>query len=290
MRVALATLATALAARGARGAAAGAACAPPLPAGYSLEHVQLFVRHGDRTPITPSLERAFWLAKLPSASRLAEIQAGTDRVDSSGPRDRGFSHSASGDGVYGTLTARGIEQMRETGVALRAELIDTPDAPLLGPTLSLAQLAVHSTDFPRTIESTQARAAPLRRRARCGSQAAPPARTRAPRRVRGLARRLGRRRARGSAACVWWRARALTRRRLTCRFARAHTAPAHTAPRVGLASAAGLFAASAGAGAAARAVPARDAPRRRAHPHQRLRVRTPDPRPGAETHARAGRA
>jgi hypothetical protein len=200
---------------------------PPLPPGHELVQLAMLVRHGDRSPLTPTLSREFWRTKLPRLEELRRIARGTrvvrfDRaVDTAadvthrgegaeegedeeqregekpggagqGVRREGgngarFAHSAVGDGVFGTLTQLGLAQMERLGQALRAELIEgaipdeqqpaaliraagqqeagrRPERPRRSRALLSAQpvaseLALYSTDFPRTIQSLQVRLA-----------------------------------------------------------------------------------------------------------------------------------
>lgn len=115
--------------------------------GLELRQLQVIHRHGDRTPITPLADRKFWQGVLPSQEERDGIEAGTNTL-----RVEGFvPHPAAGDGVFGTLTARGLEQMRLGGANLRDMYPD-----FLPKAASREEVIVYSTDFPRTIQSVQA--------------------------------------------------------------------------------------------------------------------------------------
>lgn len=114
-----------------------------------LRQLQVIHRHGDRTPITPLADRAFWSSVLPSEAELASLEDGTTvlRLSDSKP------HPASGDGLFGTLSLRGVRMMREVGAELRRTYPSLlhEDLPL-----SADDVRVHCTDFPRTVQSVQA--------------------------------------------------------------------------------------------------------------------------------------
>jgi hypothetical protein len=113
-----------------------------------LRQLQVIHRHGDRTPITPLADRAFWSSVLPSEAELTSLEDGTTVLRPSGS----VPHPAAGDGLFGTLSLRGVQMMREVGAELRRKypslLQDLP--------LSADDMCVHSTDFPRTVQSVQA--------------------------------------------------------------------------------------------------------------------------------------
>ena len=114
-----------------------------------LRHLQVVHRHGDRTPITPLADKEYWTGIIPSKSELDRLAIGTTVVRT----DAGANtpHPAQGDGVFGTLTHRGVEMMREGGVRIREQYPDfIPQSP------SPDAVRVHSTDFPRTLHSVQA--------------------------------------------------------------------------------------------------------------------------------------
>ena len=153
----------------------------PMPCGARLVALTVVTRHGDRSPLTPALSREFWRGTLPSSAELQELAAGTvvhrDPPEAGAPAaPRRAVHSAVGDGVFGTLTRRGVEQMRALGGSLRAELLaprlltaasrgcgvgpggasaGAAERGFISAHLEPAQLALFSTDFPRTIQSLQ---------------------------------------------------------------------------------------------------------------------------------------
>ena len=114
-----------------------------------LRQLQIIHRHGDRTPITPLADRAFWSRVLPSEKELASLEDGTTVLRSPGS----VPHPAAGDGLFGTLSLRGVQMMREAGAELHRTYpsLLPKDVPL-----SADEMRVHSTDFPRTVQSVQA--------------------------------------------------------------------------------------------------------------------------------------
>ena len=114
-----------------------------------LRQLQVIHRHGDRTPITPLADRAFWSSVLPSEAELASLEDGTTVLRPSDSKP----HPASGDGLFGTLSLRGVRMMREVGAELRRTYPSLlhEDLPL-----SADDVRVHCTDFPRTVQSVQA--------------------------------------------------------------------------------------------------------------------------------------
>ena len=126
-------------------ASAAAATAESL----QLRQLQVIHRHGDRTPITPLADRAFWSSILPSEAELTSLEDGTTVLRPSGS----VPHPAAGDGLFGTLSLRGVQMMREVGAELRRTYPSLlhEDLPL-----SADDIRVHSTDFPRTVQSVQA--------------------------------------------------------------------------------------------------------------------------------------
>lgn len=145
-----------------------------------LVRVQIVHRHGDRTPITPLRDEAFWRSTLPSAEMLERLGEGTTVVRGDGAA---ATHAAGGRGAFGQLTTLGVLQMVELGERLREELFfreneddDVPKneddveiveqdgvafalprrRPLLRRSDDVsATLRVWSTDFPRTLQSVR---------------------------------------------------------------------------------------------------------------------------------------
>ncbi|KAL3903395.1 MAG: hypothetical protein SGILL_010463, partial [Bacillariaceae sp.] len=139
---------------------------------YRTLQVQLIHRHGDRTPITPLKDEAFWASKLVPQEMLEQVSKGTriihhDSTPGSGKDDavKTERHVAHGRGPFGKLTRMGLLQMVEVGTRLKEELetksvwasdklISSPDHPdqfQLSPT----DIKIYSTDFDRTIQSVQ---------------------------------------------------------------------------------------------------------------------------------------
>jgi Histidine phosphatase superfamily (branch 2) len=133
-----------------------------------LLHVQIVHRHGDRTPITPLLDEAFWQSQVVPDETLRKIGSGTRvvRDETAQPNN----HGARGRGPFGQLTKLGLLQMVEVGTAIRdrytgsSETDDESDSDsdsyqrkLWTPARPLHpnHIKVYSTDFARTIQSVQ---------------------------------------------------------------------------------------------------------------------------------------
>ena len=108
--------------------------------------VQVVHRHGDRSPITPLADREFWINQRPSEFDLAAASEMT-REERDGDVE---AHPAAGDGVFGTLTARGLAQMQTVGEDLRARYSQYD---LIPEEYDGRLVKCYSTDFPRTIQS-----------------------------------------------------------------------------------------------------------------------------------------
>ena len=109
--------------------------------------VQIVHRHGDRTPITPLRDVAYWESQLPRpevldriafGTRLVRGGGGTTEDDDDGDGDgndgvggirtarkttTGQAHGAAGRGPFGQLTSLGLLQMVELGGRIREELL-----------------------------------------------------------------------------------------------------------------------------------------------------------------------
>lgn len=149
---------------------------------YKLIQVQIIHRHGDRTPITPMMDRDYWQETLPSPDLLSKLSQGTRIVLGSERKkeedDHGgvLSHAAGGIGPFGKLTKLGLLQMVQLGSRIRDELhhdVDDNDddedkekdrvddkmiARLFTHTdpIHPSKVKIKSTNFPRTIQSVQA--------------------------------------------------------------------------------------------------------------------------------------
>ena len=91
-----------------------------------LVQVQVVHRHGDRTPITPMKDEAYWRSNLPEAHVLEGIARGTNLRRDGGGADcqQGQNpHAAGGRGPFGQLTSLGLLQMISLGGRLREELV-----------------------------------------------------------------------------------------------------------------------------------------------------------------------
>ena len=164
-------------------AASDAAPAPPQRRRLlqRLVQVQVVHRHGDRTPITPMKDEAYWRSNLPEAHVLEGIARGTNLRRDGGGADcqQGQNpHAAGGRGPFGQLTSLGLLQMISLGGRLREELVHSGQGQGqggeehqraaesrgdklfdadggAGVNLHPSRIAVTSTDFPRTIQSVQ---------------------------------------------------------------------------------------------------------------------------------------
>jgi Histidine phosphatase superfamily (branch 2) len=129
--------------------------------------VQIVHRHGDRSPITPLKDEAFWSKQLISPVTLEKIATNTKVIEPANADDR---HVANGRGVFGKLTELGLLQMVKLGGQLKEQLegseneqtIDTETGLSIYPyifhenrPLSAQNIRVFSTNFQRTIQSVQ---------------------------------------------------------------------------------------------------------------------------------------
>lgn len=142
------------------------------PKRLELLQLQVIHRHGDRTPITPTNDESFWEKTLPSPDVLNRISHGTVFIRD-GDEKKSTSHSAGGNGAFGQLTTLGLMQLVELGSKLRSELHSTNDEKVIPETkndnyvienqglfssskpMRPQDIRVHSTNFPRTIQSVQ---------------------------------------------------------------------------------------------------------------------------------------
>ena len=85
--------------------------------------VHIVHRHGDRTPITPLKDEAFWGSSLPQQAVLDKIASNTKII-----RDEVVHHKAGGSGVFGKLTQMGLFQMVDLGSTLLDELCSSEPA------------------------------------------------------------------------------------------------------------------------------------------------------------------
>jgi acid phosphatase len=108
---------------------------------YRLRQVQIIHRHGDRTPITPLKDEAYWSQLLIPPNILQKIAQGTTVQ-----REKITTHVAGGRGPFGQLTSLGLLQMVQVGTTLRERFEEL---------LTSDNIRVFSTDFPRTIQSVQ---------------------------------------------------------------------------------------------------------------------------------------
>jgi len=116
--------------------------------------VQIVHRHGDRSPITPLKDEAYWQSQLIKDTTLQKIAENTRLIEADEPN----THTAGGRGPFGKLSDLGLLQMVQVGTNLREQLVGenrethifTPDRPL-----QPSNIRIFSTNFPRTIQSVQ---------------------------------------------------------------------------------------------------------------------------------------
>lgn len=152
---------------------------PPLRKTFQLIQVQIIHRHGDRTPITPMVERDFWTGTLPSQELLDKVAENT-KIIRDYDNSNSHPHAAGGIGPFGKLTQLGLLQMIKLGEQIRSSLyldenyIDHESEEVhtidnygnvhlyrgclftKSKPIHPSKVKVTSTDFPRTIQSVQA--------------------------------------------------------------------------------------------------------------------------------------
>lgn len=143
-----------------RGAAVPFLTAPPPRArpDAKLAFVQLLTRHGDRTSINPlPMEtREQWSKLLPSSDACASMTASA----APHPPNPALLDAKREAAWHGQLTTKGVDQMRDTGAALREWLVEREGVSVLPPTLEEAvasgAVRIRSTSTRRTVQSAQA--------------------------------------------------------------------------------------------------------------------------------------
>lgn len=132
---------------------------------YQRIQVQIVHRHGDRSPITPMKDEAYWQSILVEEKTKQKIAENTHLIQT----DTANTHPAGGRGPFGKLSRLGLLQMVEVGSSLRERLVGENDKPIdegngrllwphiFSPTKPLDpdNLRVISTNFHRTIQSVQ---------------------------------------------------------------------------------------------------------------------------------------
>ena len=139
---------------------------PKPPTTLFRRAVHLVHRHGDRTPITPLKNEAYWTTQLIPNETLTEIAKNTQLIE---PENSENKHNANGRGPFGKLTSLGLQQMIDLGTKLRDQLagendpiidehgrtvyphVFTPHYDAVHP----MRIRVRSTNFVRTIQSVQ---------------------------------------------------------------------------------------------------------------------------------------
>lgn len=76
-------------------------------------------RHGDRSPITPLKDEAYWRSQLVPESTLQKISENTQLIEADEPN----THTAGGRGPFGKLSELGLLQMVKVGNSLREQLV-----------------------------------------------------------------------------------------------------------------------------------------------------------------------
>lgn len=123
-----------------------------------LAFVQLLTRHGDRTSINPlPMEtREQWAHLLPDERACASMTASA----APHPPNPTLLDAKREAAWHGQLTTKGVDQMRDTGRALRAWLVERVGIDILPPTLEEAvatnAVKIRSTSTRRTVQSAQA--------------------------------------------------------------------------------------------------------------------------------------
>jgi hypothetical protein len=140
----------------------------PSPKVYRTLQVQIVHRHGDRTPVTPLKDQAYWAKTLIPKATLEKISSNTNVIHPETPS----THFGKGSGPspFGKLTELGLVQMVQVGGRLREELSTDENNHVIvdekgnqhyphvwhpGRPLDPSNIRVFSTDFHRTIQSVQ---------------------------------------------------------------------------------------------------------------------------------------
>ena len=143
---------------------------------YRTVQVQVIHRHGDRTPITPLKDEAFWAQQLVPKDLNDRVAMGTKvarTVATNSGKNKLEVHAAAGKGPFGKLTKLGLLGMVQVGSNLKEDLEEstlwsehttashivttTNDSDTIGARIRLTpkDIKVYSTDFARTIQSVQ---------------------------------------------------------------------------------------------------------------------------------------
>ncbi|XP_067659898.1 lysophosphatidic acid phosphatase type 6-like [Haliotis asinina] len=129
--------------------------------GLKLQQVQVFFRHGARTPIhlTPNIEQASYRADIHNRTlphtdfKLTLKSLAGDTIEKSLYELHYSKTVLQGGCVSGSLTTLGQQQMFELGQRLRSEYVG--QGALLDPTFKKEQVYVRSTNINRTIASAR---------------------------------------------------------------------------------------------------------------------------------------
>jgi hypothetical protein len=146
-------------------ATASAATATKATTTYKTVRAHVVHRHGDRTPITPLLDEAYW-SKTLIPSEVAQKMAAHTKIVAA-DSDKANTHAASGRGPFGKLTQLGLLQMIQVGSTLRERFASAQHHQRVdGTTLTIEPLSdesplaasdlhIYCTNFERTIQSVQ---------------------------------------------------------------------------------------------------------------------------------------
>ncbi|KAI9919096.1 hypothetical protein PsorP6_011495 [Peronosclerospora sorghi] len=122
----------------------------------TLRHVLIFHRHGDRTPVVPSIgsnvfeDKDVWAAKVATPEQLALLSLTAKPVGADETQAPTIHASRDIDYPYGLLTHQGVEHMIAKGRALRERY-----GSLFIGDVKREDVYVLSSNVPRTIESVQ---------------------------------------------------------------------------------------------------------------------------------------
>jgi lysophosphatidic acid phosphatase type 6 len=126
--------------------------------GIVLQHVLVFHRHGDRTPVLPHIggnlqwteeEQSFWTSRIATEEQLSELQK-ANKVVGTHPLEPPHGPPSHG-GIFpcGQLTQKGVEEMKKKGKQLKnryGHLLQEENP---------QQIYIQSTNIRRTIQSVQ---------------------------------------------------------------------------------------------------------------------------------------
>jgi len=129
----------------------------PPPSDFKLLHTAVFVRHGDRTPISRGVgtamnvdhDRELWESLLPSEDDARSWDSQNPVV----PKEISSKPYDLGRAPYGQLTRQGASECVDIGKDLRKRYID--DMEFLPKTFDLDKMKIRSTNLRRTQQTAQ---------------------------------------------------------------------------------------------------------------------------------------